>query len=148
MKRLVVAFMVLCGMGLGQAKAQVSWIFTSKKVADSVYELRLSAVIEPGFNTYSQFTPKGGPQPTVITFTKDTDVLLEGAVKEVGEMHKKHEEVFDVDVHYYVDKVDYVQRIKLKKPGKTSVSGNVHFMVCDDQRCVTEDVPFTIEVKY
>ncbi|WP_316794274.1 protein-disulfide reductase DsbD domain-containing protein [Pedobacter frigoris] len=112
-------------------------------------KVSMTAVIEKGWHIYSQNTPDGGPSATKVTFAKNPLVLLGGKVKEVGEMHKVHEEAFGVDVWYYKDKVDFVQIIKLKKPGvKTILTGTVEFMVCDDHQCLpVEEVGFSIELK-
>jgi hypothetical protein len=74
---------------------------------------------------------------------------LGGKVKEIGALHKVPEPAFGVDVWYYKDKVDFVQIVKLKKPGvKTSLSGTVEFMACDESQCLPpEEIPFEIELK-
>jgi thiol:disulfide interchange protein DsbD len=61
---------------------------------------------------------------------------LEGKVKEDGKLLKKHEAVFGVDVKYFNGKVDFVQLVKLKENAKTNFSGEVEFMVCNDQQCL------------
>ncbi|HMJ46329.1 MAG TPA: protein-disulfide reductase DsbD domain-containing protein, partial [Ferruginibacter sp.] len=85
---------------------------------------------------------------TSIHFSKNPLTVLDGKIKEVGAMKKKHEKVFNVDVHYYKDKVDFVQVVKLKTNAKTSVSGTVEFMVCDEEQCLPpEEVPFKIKLQ-
>ena len=70
-----------------------------------------------------------------------------GPVKEEGAMIQKHEEVFDVDVKSFSNKVDFVQVIKLKAAVKTSVSGTIEFMVCTDEQCLPPTtVPFTVAI--
>jgi hypothetical protein len=147
-----VLLMILLFAGMGAVKAQmlkpVKWSFTATKVKADVYEVHITAAIEKTWKIYSGGTPDGGPQPTVVKFKPNANVLLGGKVKEVGELHKMPEPAFGVDVWYYKDKVDFVQVVKLKKPAKTLISGTVEFMACDAQQCLPpEEVEFSIALK-
>lgn len=136
-KVLVGAFLFLCSNFLfAQIQNPVSWTATSKKIADKTYEIHLIANIDNGWHTYSQTTPDGGPVPTIITFTKNPLLTLDGKTKEIGKLEKHYEPLFGVDVKQFSDKVDFVQTIKLKAPVKTSVNVAVEFMVCNDKQCL------------
>ena len=63
-------------------------------------------------------------------------LTVDGAAKEVGKLEQKHEELFGVDVKQYSGKVDFVQKVKMKAAAKTSISGAVEFMVCNDKECL------------
>lgn len=128
-----------------QSQDVVKWTFASKKIADKTYEVHLTASIQSPWKIYAQKTPDGGPLPTKITFAKNPMVTLVGAAKELGKLNKAHEEVFGVDVLYYKDKVDFVQVVKLKSNVKTSVSGAVEFMACNEEQCLPpSETPFKI----
>jgi thiol:disulfide interchange protein DsbD len=88
------------------------------------------------WHTYSQFTPDGGPVPTSFNFSKNPLFKLDGKVKENGNLIKKHEDVFGVDVKYFNGKVDFVQRVTVKGNARTNVTGSVEFMVCNDHQCL------------
>jgi hypothetical protein len=124
---------------IASAKAQqdiVTWRFTANKVADKTYEMHLTASVDDPWHIYSQSTPPGGPLATSIHFDKNPVLMKSGEVKEIGKMEKKHDPTFDVDIYYYDDKVDFVQVVKLKSEVKTTVSGFVKFMACDDHQCL------------
>ncbi|ACU03297.1 hypothetical protein Phep_1079 [Pedobacter heparinus DSM 2366] len=123
------------------------WNFSAKKIKPGFYELHFTAEVEDGWNIYSQFTPKGGPLPTSITFSPNDNVLLGGKAKEVGFKRVKHEEVFGVDVHYFAEKVDFVQVMKLKVVKPDLVKGKINFMTCDKHQCITDEVEFNIPLK-
>ncbi len=112
------------------------WSYEAKKIAANTYELHFVVDVNSPWHTYSQFTPDGGPIPTHFTFTKNPLYSLDGKVKEEGKLLKKHEAVFGVDVKYFNGKVDFVQLVKLKGNAKTNFSGEVEFMVCNDQQCL------------
>ncbi|HET7115825.1 MAG TPA: protein-disulfide reductase DsbD domain-containing protein [Hanamia sp.] len=139
MKRIITAgFLLLFSNVLfAQIQNPVSWSVTSKKIADKTYEIHLTANIDNGWHIYSQTTPEGGPIPTSITFTKNPLVTLDGKAKEVGKMEKHIEPLFgNIDVKQFSNKVDFVQKVKLKAPVKTSVNLSVEFMVCNDRQCL------------
>jgi hypothetical protein len=153
MRQLIVLIgFVLLGVTVqAQILKPAKWSFTALRVKGKagMYEVHMTATIDKGWKTYSQSTPEDGPSPTVVMFKPNPLVLLGGKVKEVGELHKIDEPAFGVQVWYYKEKVDFVQVVKLKKPGvKTSLSGTVEFMVCDDHQCLpVEEIPFIVELK-
>ena len=130
---LIILLTVCCRLG---AQTPCSWSFTAKKTADKTYEIHCMAMIESPWHIYSQFTPAGGPLPTKFSFVKNPLFSLQGAVKEVGKLNTRHEEVFGVDVKYFDGMVEFVQIVKIKGSAKTNFSGSVEFMVCNDQQCL------------
>lgn len=133
---------------LAQVEDPVRWSFSSKKIGDKTYEIRLTALIEPGWHVYSQTTPDGGPVKTSIDFTKNPLVTLQGNIKEIGKMEQHFEKLFGVQVKQFSDKVDFVQKIILKAKVKTSINGTVEFMSCNDHECLPPvRQKFTLAIK-
>ena len=131
-----------------QAQDPVQWSFSAKKIADKTYELYMTANVESPWSIYSQQTPDGGPLPTSFSFSKNPLVNLVGNVKEKGSIKKKFEEVFEVDVLYYKDKVEFVQVIKLKNNIKTNINGTLEYMACNDEQCLPpREVPFSVSIQ-
>jgi hypothetical protein len=127
---------VLAGQAFSQVKDPVKWSFTSKKIDASSFEISLTATVDAGWHIYSQTTPEGGPSATVISFTKNPLLQLDGSTKEIGKLEQKHEELFGVDVKQYSTKVVFVQTIKLKGKAKTAISGTIEFMTCNNHECL------------
>ena len=133
---------------LSIAQSPVSWNYSAKKLTDKSYEIHITATVSSPWHIYSQYTPEGGPLPTMITFNKNPLVSFEGKAKETGNLVKKYEEVFEVDVKYFDGKVDFVQVVKLKSNVKTNVNGTVEFMVCNDTQCLPPStIPFSISLQ-
>ena len=131
-----------------QETSPVSWSFTAKKIADKTFELHFTASIDEGWHTYSQSSPKDGPTPTKISFSKNPLITFSGKIKEIGKLENKYEDVFDVVVKQYADKVDFVQVVRLKADAKTNLSGTLTFMTCNDEQCLLpKDVPFNIQIQ-
>lgn len=141
MKKLLLFFVALATVTLVSAQTTTrlkpySWSYAAKKTATGTYEVHFMVDVNNPWHTYSQFTPDGGPVPTKFSFTKNPLYTLVGKVKENGDLKKKHEDVFGVDVEYFNGKVDFVQVVKVKGNAKTNFSGSVEFMVCNDKQCL------------
>ena len=126
---------VLC-IGALYAQKPYEWSFYAKRVADKTFEIHCTMDVKQPWHTYSQFTPDGGPLPTKFEFAKNPLYSLSGPARENGKMLIKHESVFDVDVHYFDGRVDFVQVVKMKGIARTNLSGSVTFMVCNDEQCL------------
>jgi hypothetical protein len=116
------------------AQKPVRWKFSAKRIADKTYEIHLTARMDQPWHIYSQSTPPGGPAATRIEFTNNPLVTISGSVKENGKLKTKNEKAFGVEVNYYEEAVDFVQLVKIKSNGKTSVTGYIQYMVGNDEK--------------
>lgn len=148
-KVLLTCIGLITGFALSaQILEPVKLSYGAKKISEGTYEVTITASIQDGWHIYSQTTPDGGPLPTTISFNDNPAVILQDDIKEKGQLEKKYEEVFGVDVKYYSDKVDFVQTVKLNNAFAANLSGTIEYMACDDERCLPpEEVEFRIPVK-
>ena len=149
MKKFVLSLsmVMLAWAAMAQSNSEVNWVFSSKKIADKTYEVRLTANISGDWHLYAQNVGVDGPVPTTFTFTKNPLLSLDGKVKEIGKVIKKNEEVWGGIVNYYEKTVDFVQVVKVKGSAKTNLAGKVEFMVCNDEKCLPPaEVPFSINI--
>ena len=115
-------------------------------IADKTYELHITATIGNNWHLYAQDAGEG-PVHTQITFTANPLIKLDGKVKEVGKMEKSFDKNFNSTLKFYANKVDFVQKIKVKSAIATVIKGSVNYMVCNDKQCLPpKDVPFSIKV--
>lgn len=115
----------------------VSFKYEVKNVGGNLYEIKIIARIEDPWHIYSQYTPTEGPSlPTHISFSKNPLVEIVGKPEEKGKLITKHEEILDVDLKYFTEKVEFVQKIKLKANVKTNLSGTIEYMACTNERCL------------
>jgi len=135
-KRLFAILFTLSVMsGFSQSANPVSWKYESRKKGDNLYELVMTATIEKPWHIYSQNTGKG-PIPTKFIFKSNPLVSFDGKVKEIGRLEKVNDPNFKSEVLYYSEQVQFIQTIKLKGHFKTTLSGTVEFMVCNDEQCL------------
>ncbi|MFT3910161.1 MAG: protein-disulfide reductase DsbD family protein [Ferruginibacter sp.] len=148
-KTLLFAFLLLAIVSGTRAQLidPVQWTYTAKKIADKTYELHMTAVLDNKWHIYAQDAGEG-PEPTSFKFTGNPLVKLDGAVKEEGKLEKSFDPNFNSTLKFYANKVDFVQKVKLKSSVSTVVKGTVTYMTCDDKKCLPpKEIPFSIKVE-
>ena len=144
MKAIVLSMFLFGAMGVS-AQSPVSWTFTSKKLADNTYEVKMIATMEKGWHLYSQVQPDDAVAgPTTFTISTNPLIELVGKIKENGKMQKFHDKELGISANQYSEKVEFVQTIKLKGKVKTSFNGSVEYQTCDDKKCLP---PKTVNFK-
>src|ERR1700712_3619786 len=138
MKKLLLFFaLIIAAIAVNaQIENPVSWSYTAKKGSDKAYQVVITATLPKPCHIYSQHTPDGGPKPTKIVYTKNPLLVINGDAKENGALKTVHDNNFGIDVKYFGDKVEFVQTVQLKTAAKTSVSGTIDYMVCNDEKCL------------
>jgi thiol:disulfide interchange protein DsbD len=149
MKKLMSVALFLFASSAVFSQSPVSWLFSSKKISDKVYEIQLVANIQPGWHLYAQNQPKDAiAQPTTFQFKNHPLISFDGKVKETGKLEKYRDETLDVSANQYSNKVVFTQLVKLKGPVKTAVTGKLEYQTCDDKKCLPpKTIPFTIALK-
>lgn len=148
MKKLyaLLASLFFVANSFAQIENPVIWTYTAKKVSDKVYDLYVTASIAPKWHVYAQEAGEG-PEPTTFSFAKNPLVTFEGKVKEMGMLEKEYDKNFNSVLKFYSNKVNFVQRVKLKSSAATVVKGTVTFMVCNDRKCLPpKEIPFAVKV--
>lgn len=120
---------------MAQIKDPVKWTASSRKTATGK-EVVLTATMPKPWHIYSQFTGDGGPVATSFRFSKNPLVTVVGPVKEVGKLKQQFDKLFDTNVKYFGDKVEFVQPITVKGNVKTNINVTVEYMTCDDTQCL------------
>ena len=133
MKFAALALMTLVSL-YASAQKPVRWKFTAKRISDKTYEIHLTARIEQPWHLYSHTTPAKGPSPARIEFSPNSLIAFSGKTREEGKPISTHEKLFGVNVKYYEDAVDFIQLVKIKSNGKTSVTGYIQYMVATPQQ--------------
>ncbi len=144
-------FLLLLPTLLGAQKlTPVHWSFSVEHVEGDIYELVYTAEIEKGWNVYSQFLDEGGPYPTTITYEAMGGATLEGIGEASGYKKEGMDPLFDMNVIKYLDKQPFIIKQRIHVPeGKTSVSGYLTYMTCDDERCLPPvDVEFSFDLDH
>lgn len=147
LKFLLVSIFVLALSGMVQAQMlhPVKWATTVYKVSETKANIAFTASIDPEWHLYSQFTPSGGPLPTVFTFESNDAFKLIGKPSEWPAPHVEHDEDFNVDVKSFTDKVTFTQQIEILKQEKFSIKGLIEFQACKEA-CIMDEFDVNIAV--
>jgi hypothetical protein len=146
MKRLflMVAALVITAAANAQIESPVRWSYAAKKTSATEATVYLKATIQKDWHIYSQTVKEGGPSKTVFTFNPSKDYAPVGKTAEPKPI-SKYEDVFKMNVGYFEKEVVFSQKIKLKSPKASAVTGKLEFMVCNNVKCLPPDeVEFSI----
>src|SRR5687767_5115354 len=100
MKKILFALSAFLIGNAAFSQTPVSWLFSSKKISDKVYEVQMIATIQPGWHLYAQAQPKDAiAQPTSFQFNKHPLLAFDGKVKEIGKLEKYKDETLDVSAN-------------------------------------------------
>jgi Thiol:disulfide interchange protein len=146
-------FILLCLVLFGayvqaQIFEPVKWSFEFNDLPSAEKEIVFKAVIDKGWYVYDMNLPEGGPIPTSISFDNIQGAeLIDKPVPSVTPV-TKYDEQFEMTIRSYANTVSFTQKIKVTDYKKFKVSGEVEFMVCNDETCLPpERVPFSFDSK-
>ena len=121
----------------------VKWDSKVEKISDTEYDIILIGVIDEEWHVFSQFTSEDGSLPSVLTFENTNDNYeLVGKAKE-SESVKVYSDIFEVEETYFLDKVQFTQRIKLLSEDVKQITVNLDYQVCKEV-CINKEENFVI----
>jgi hypothetical protein len=113
------------------AQGKVVW---DVKYDPNSSSIQLNAVVSEGWHLYSQYVANEvGPVPTSFSFDPNPSIKIIGKVIEPTPI-QKYEEVFEANLSYFINQVQFTQKIEAKK-GAT-LTGKITFMICNDSQCL------------
>jgi hypothetical protein len=122
--------------GFAQIKNPVKWSYAAKKIDATNYELRFTAQIDPSWHIYT--TDHKGDIGVATSFIINANPLTTavGKVSTTAKAVSMKDPSTGTNVKFYTGQVVFTQKIKLKAPVKTNITGNLEFMACDDKQCL------------
>ncbi len=118
-----------------QMPIPVKWSQNTEQISDTEFDLIFTAVIDEGWNIYSQFVGDGGPIPTGLFFEEGSHYELVGKAKEEGKSKEGMDPVFEINVKKFLNKAVFTQRVKVKDPS-IPIKLEIEYMACDDEKCL------------
>jgi len=131
----------------GQIYDPVDWTFEVELKKNNQAELIMKAVIEDGWHIYAMDLPSDqGPLPTEFIYNPADSYSLDGKTQE-GKYITHYDPNFDMDLNYFEDEAVFRQRINRLSEADFSVTGELSFMVCNEEMCLPpEYVEFDFKV--
>ena len=121
---------------VSQILEPVKWTTAVEKISDTEYILVSKSTIDKGWKLYSQKVPEDGPIPTEFIYNVPDGVELVGKTSE-EEGKEVEDKVFNMKIKFFKTSAEFRQHIKLSKSDISSITGEVGFMACDDEKCLT-----------
>ena len=138
LRRLLTLLIAFSALSLSaQFGNPISWEFDFKKVEGDEFDLIATSRADDGFMIYSQFTPPGGPIPTVFTWEPGDHYELIGRTEEKGHLKSGMDEMFGIEVNKFLSDrpVTWTQRVRVKDYS-TPIEMMVEWMCCDEEECL------------
>ena len=121
----------------------VKWDFSVNQISEKEYELVFDANMDKGWYLYSQDMEDDGPVPTTFNFDENINIQLADSIAEVGELKEGYDELFEMNIKKYADKVSFSTLISVLDTTNKVVTGHVRYMTCEEQRCLPpKELPF------
>lgn len=118
----------------------VKWTTDVEKLSDSEYNLIYKAEIKDKWHLYSQFLKEGGALPTEFFYDSiqsTNDFKLIGKAIE-SESVTKFDKVFQMEMTFFDKEATFTQKIKVLNPDLKSITSEISFQACDDEKCIFE----------
>ena len=144
MKKLFSLLFLCLVMGMVQAQIQEPVKFKTdlKTLSGTDAEIVFTAVIDKGWHVYSTDLGDGGPISATFNVDSKSGVEVVGKLKPVGKEVAVFDKLFEMNVRYFENTAQFVQKIKLTG-GAYSIEGYMQYGACNDENCLPPtDVPF------
>ncbi len=128
-------FLLTVVASMAQMVDPVSFTSQLKTGSTADAEIVFSGVIDPGWHVYSTGLGDGGPIEAALKVNKLEGCELVGALQARGNEIAVFEELFGMDVRYFENKVEFVQKIRFTEPGY-AIDAFLEYGACSDQTCL------------
>ncbi len=138
MKRIASLFtLFLCATAvvLAQFQTPVTIKASQNKVSDDVFEVVFRGTVDAGWHVYGTDFADGGPTRAELTLETQKGVKPDGKLRAVGNVQKKMDEMFGMEVSYMEGTAEFVQRFVITEP-EYEVSGYLTYGACNDENCM------------
>ena len=126
----------------------IHWKFFSEKISDSIYEVHLSAILQPGWHAFSQKQPADAiASPTLISFNRNPLLQMKGEIVEKGQLKNTLDTLTGIGACIYERKVEFIQEVRLKEKVATNLSGSIRFQTCSEEECLPpQTISFSVSL--
>ena len=129
-----------------QIEDPVQWTWTAVKTGNKTYDLHVKAAINTNWHVYAQ-DDDGLDYATSFSFSTNPLLILDGKVYESGELKKVYDPYVKTTLKYYTERVDFIQKVKLRTAISTFAKGSVTYVACKDGKfLLPKKIPFSINI--
>ena len=138
-QRILLTILLLATVLTMQAQMQDPVHFKSelKTGKNAEAEIVFTATIDQGWHVYSTDLGQDGPIEATFNVVKMDGAEKVGKLTPKGNVIKKYDEMFGMELKYFEHQVTFVQKIRVTKP-KYDIECYVEYGAGNDQRCLTQ----------
>jgi thiol:disulfide interchange protein len=118
----------------GQIQEPVKFKTELKNIKGAEAEIVFTGHIDSGWHVYSTGLPKDGPISATFSMDKADGVEAVGGLVAKGNEVKVYDKMFEMNLRYFLNSVQFVQKIKFTKPNY-SINCHLEYGACNDQNC-------------
>src|SRR5690606_12048133 len=118
------------------AQSPVQWKAVAKKIDKEHYQITVSAALEEGWYIYSSTASGRGLQPTRLEFDTTKGVMFLDSIAETGILTQKQDANSNSIVGCFYEKVEYIQKVKIRGNPPIKIAGSVLYMGCNQMHCL------------
>lgn len=115
-----------------------------ENIANDSVRLYFDLSIADGWHVYSTGLPSDGPTSASIEFDSITGAIADGELLFQGEEHAMMDQLFEIEVRYFENKVRFYQNIKVSSDDYV-LKGAFTYGACDNKSCLP---PQRVEFMY
>lgn len=145
MKQFFLSLLLLFTVASSVAQVENPVTWSAKATDDKVV---MTAEIEKPWHMYDMGPYTDGPSATTFTFTLPAGVVLNGVTTSASAVVKEMDEVFKMEIGYYVAQAIFEQKFYNTTSEPQVVKGVIEWQCCDGESCLPPmdyDFQFTVQ---
>ncbi|MCD8184033.1 MAG: thioredoxin family protein [Bacteroides sp.] len=138
----LIVMLLLAVVVQGQIQEPVKFKSELKTLVAGEAEVVFTGTIDKGWHVYSTDLGDGGPISATFNVESISGAEVMGKLKPVGKEIASYDKLFEMNVRYFANTVQFVQKLKLTG-GAYQVEGYLEYGACNDENCLPPtQVPF------
>jgi len=145
----LLALLFLNFSATSQIVEPIKWKISTKQVSDNEVLLNTVAIIDNTWHLYGQYFETGGPIPMVFKFEETENYKKLGKVTEWPKPHIEQDDIFNIEVQYFENKVTFSQKIKVLSNKDFIIKMSLEGQACTDATgmCIPIEAKYDFKIK-
>lgn len=129
----IVMFFSIC-FSFAQWEEPATFTVSQKKTSPTEIVVTFKATIDRGWHVYSTDIAGGGPTAASFNIDKAKGIKTNGKLKPVGNVKRKMDEIFGMEVSYFENSCTFEQHLTITEKDY-HLKGYLEYGACNDQNC-------------
>ncbi|MBO4476054.1 MAG: thioredoxin family protein [Bacteroidales bacterium] len=136
---LLIAFLLVpAGPAAAQTNQPASWTVAAEKVDESVYEIKATGSLQPGWHIYDLQDYPDGPCPTIFEVSGEAIETL-GEAEITSTVVRSYDDLFDMTIGTCEGPVVIVRKVRVLQDGRHDADVHIEWQACSSGNCMPPD---------